>query len=133
MRTAACENKQALVVSHSLLLLFSVHQVRFLTTRVKENIRASVTLCMKCLFPNAYLSSHLTWPMSKLRDYSSTYTNKYLIFCLHQRSFISGTDQQQINFTLPTQSKHVSISDCCEPDCTMTKDLRTISNLTHHI
>lgn len=60
VRTAACENKQALVVSHSLLLLFRVHQVRFLTTRVKENIRASVTLCVKCLFPSAYLSSHLT-------------------------------------------------------------------------
>lgn len=51
-----------------------------------------------------------SFPMQKLHDCSGTYTSKYLIFSLHQRSFISGINQQQINFMLPTQHKYISIS-----------------------
>lgn len=118
-----------------LLPLLSIPWVKSPTTRTRDSRRpphftvceAFISLCL------SKLPSSLS--MSKLCDCSGTYTNKYLIFCLHQRSFISGTDQQQINFTLPTQSKYISISHFCRQDWARRKRLKDNlkSNMAHPV
>lgn len=118
-----------------LLPLLSIPWVKSPTIRIRDSRRPphhTVCEAFISLFLSKLTSS---LPMSKLCDCSGTYTNKYLIFCLHQRSFISGTDQQQINFTLPTQSKYISISHFCRQDWAMRKRLKDNlkSNMAHPV